>query len=264
MPAGGMTTMRNRIRKLVFPMSLMIGVVLSASPLQAQSSRCADCHFANPDAPAADHLDHWDRSAHEHNGVGCEMCHRGNASTFEPFLAHQGILNSRNPASPTHWKNLPETCGACHIEALVAFGESKHYQLLQEDSREAPTCSTCHGSVGAHLLSPKRLAKQCERCHGEGKIDYKIEYPILVKLLMEQVGVVREQLDHAEHLVHRVKDEPRRQRLEEAYRQAEVPLIAAVQSGHSFVFDELQDFLNLARQRVGALLEELANPSAGP
>src|SRR3970282_2548491 len=64
-------------------------------PLQwasAQGTRCADCHLANPDAPG--HLYAWERSAHGQHNVGCEACHGGDATTFESFAAHRGILNS--------------------------------------------------------------------------------------------------------------------------------------------------------------------------
>jgi hypothetical protein len=61
-------------------------------------------------------------------------------------------------------------------------------------------------------------------------------------------------------LVNRVSDKPRRAQLDEAYRQAEVPLIQAVQAGHQFVFDDLKERLSVARQRIEALLGQLANP----
>jgi len=61
-------------------------------------------------------------------------------------------------------------------------------------------------------------------------------------------------------LVNRVSDKPRRAQLDEAYQQAEVPLIQAVQAGHQFVYDDLKERLSVARQRIEALLGQLANP----
>jgi hypothetical protein len=61
-------------------------------------------------------------------------------------------------------------------------------------------------------------------------------------------------------LVNRVSDKPRRAQLDDAYQQAEVPLIQAVQSGHAFVYDDLKERLSVARQRIEALLGQLANP----
>ena len=224
----------------------------------AQRSSCADCHFANPGSPG--HLFEWDHSPHGRNNVGCEQCHGGDGTTFESFPAHREILNSRNPASPVNRRNLPHTCGFCHTGQFVAFQKSRHYGLLQGDNDDAPTCSTCHGDVAAHLLSPNALAVRCQKCHREGEPGSHPEFPAQGKTLLETIREVRALLNEAKPLIHRVKDTERQARLEEAYRQAEVPLIEAVRSGHSFVFDALEERREVAHQRAEALLERLANP----
>jgi hypothetical protein len=61
-------------------------------------------------------------------------------------------------------------------------------------------------------------------------------------------------------LVNRVNEKSRRTQLDEAYQQAEVPLIQAVQAGHQFIYDDLKERLSVARQRIEALLAQLANP----
>ena len=61
-------------------------------------------------------------------------------------------------------------------------------------------------------------------------------------------------------MVNRVNDKARRAQLDAAYQQAEVPLIEAVQAGHQFVYDDLKERLSVARQRIEALLVQLANP----
>jgi non-homologous end joining protein Ku len=61
-------------------------------------------------------------------------------------------------------------------------------------------------------------------------------------------------------LVNRVSDKARRAQLDDAYQQAEVPLIEAVQAGHQFVYDDVKERLSVARQRIEALLAQLANP----
>ena len=64
----------------------------------------------------------------------------------------------------------------------------------------------------------------------------------------------------ARSLLNRVKDKTRRAQLESAYQQTEVPLIQAIQAGHQFVYDDMKERLATARQRLDALLEQLANP----
>jgi hypothetical protein len=236
---------------------LFLGVRISA----AQQSSCGDCHIANPQAdPLPEHTYDWESSAHARNQVGCERCHDGDATTFESFLAHRGVLTSRNPASPTHRVNLPRTCGKCHIGPFVEFQKSRHYQLLQESRGEGPTCSTCHGSVAARLLSPRALEKRCDTCHGPGGVHPNSDYAPDGRILLEEVRVIRSLLEPVPRLIGRVKDPARRKTLEEAYEQAQVPLKEAVNSAHAFVFDQMRERLSAAKLKSEALLTELANP----
>jgi len=242
--------------------AVMVGFFWSA-PAQAQldRSRCADCHFANPyEEPAQSHLHDWDLSPHGRNGVGCESCHGGDSSTFERFLAHRDVLRSSNPASPVHRTQLPQTCGSCHIGPHTNFQQSRHSELLSEGDRRVPTCTTCHDSGSATLLSPRSLERQCASCHGPDEIAPRPGRAADARALLEGIGDVRESLKAARQLVDRVDAESRRAQLEEAYRQAEVPLIQAREAGHRFVFDQLQERLATARERVAELLGQLVNP----
>ena len=239
----------------------------------AQSS-CASCHLeqAGPATSreydmvrpfgrsAIAHFDDWERSAHRRAGVGCDACHGGQVGTYETFEAHQGVLNTGNPASPVHRTNLPSTCGRCHTGQFTAFQGSRHYRLLQEGNRRGPTCSTCHGEVLGRTPSPSRLERECARCHGADGIAPRPGRPADVRTLLEGVADTRASLDAARHLLDEVTDGPRREVLEAAYGQAEIPLIQAVRSGHRFVFDELRERLATARARTAALLQSLANP----
>lgn len=240
--------------------SLWAVVVLVGSlPLQTRSSSCGDCHIANPQAdPWPEHTSDWDMSRHGRNGVGCEKCHGGEPTTFESFQAHRGVLTSRNPASPTHRMNLPRTCGACHTGPFVSFQKSRHYELLREDRGGGATCSTCHGPVAARLLSPRALEKQCERCHGPDREAPHEGFSLSGRVLLEEVQAVREILAPVPRLIDRVSDSARRSALEEAYRQAQVPLTEAVNSAHAFVFDQMRERLATAKERSEALLDELA------
>lgn len=235
--------------------------LLAGAAGEAQESLCADCHFANPQAdPDPDHLIDWERSPHGRERVGCESCHKGDASTTETFLAHQGVLTSRNPSSPVNKDNLPRTCGACHTGAFVAFQKSRHFQLLQEGIEDGPSCSTCHGAVAANLLSPRRLEAQCEKCHGPNRRFPQEGVAFQARRLLEEATLVRELLRQADELIRRVDDDARREMLEQARQQAQVPLTEAVQAAHAFVFDQTKERLTTARERSIALLDELANP----
>lgn len=217
---------------------------------QATPSRCADCHLARPDAPGARHVSDWDLSLHGRNNVGCEMCHGGNPNTFEPFLAHQGILHFRNPASPIARQNLTATCGRCHVGARNAFERSHHFTMLKDGNRDGPTCVTCHGEVAAYLLSPRQLEGQCNSCHGPGKSAPRPEYATNARAMLEGVRDARAQLKEASAMIRRVQDRERRAALEAEALVAATPLIEATDAGHAFVFDNLQERLALGRKRL--------------
>jgi mono/diheme cytochrome c family protein len=230
------------------------------APAMAQQSRCADCHFSRPDAPAPDHLADWDHSAHNRNNVGCERCHGGDATTFESLLAHRNILNSTNPASPVNRRNLSATCGTCHAGPFVAFQKSQHFALLEKGDNRPPVCSTCHGAAGFRRPSARALETQCAQCHGPNRIAPRPERAEAARTLYDALHESRDLMKTVRSLVNRVNDQPRRAQLDDAYQQAEVPLIQAVQAGHEFVYDDLKERLSVARQRIEALLGRLANP----
>jgi len=235
-------------------------VFVLASPALAQQSRCADCHFSRPEAPNPEHLADWDYSAHSRNNVGCEKCHGGDATTFEPFLAHRAILNSTNPASPVNRQNLPKTCGTCHTGPFVAFQSSQHFALLEKGDARVPVCTTCHGAAGFNRPSAKGIETRCAQCHGPKGIAPRPERAEAVRTLYDALHESRALLKVARPLINRVSDRTRRAQLDDAYQQAEVPLIEAVQAGHEFVYEALKERLSVARQRIEALFTEIANP----
>jgi hypothetical protein len=246
-----------RSKLLLGSLLYVLFLFAAMQPASAQGSRCADCHLANPDAPG--HLYAWDRSPHGQNNVGCEACHGGDPSTFEAFAAHRGILNSRNPSSPVNRANIPRTCGSCHSGPFVAFQSSKMYQLLQEGNPDVPVCITCHSAVGATLLSPKALEARCKKCHAADKPGSHPEFPAEGRRMLESIQEVRNLLKEAQPLIRRIRDPQLRQRFEEQYRQAQVPMIEALNFQHAFRYDASEERRAVARQRIDALLDQLAN-----
>jgi hypothetical protein len=240
---------------LLAPLTLL----LLAGPAVAQTSRCADCHFANPDAPAQDHAADWSYSAHGRNNVGCEACHGGDPTTFELIPAHRGVLYHSNPASPVNRANLPATCGKCHAGPYTAFQQSRHYALLEEGDARTPTCTTCHRNPGMRRPSPRAIEAACRQCHGPSGRAPRPERAQQARAIYEGINTVRDQLDAAKRLIDRVRDRARRDRLTDEYQQADVPLEQAIQAGHEFVYTDLEQRLDVAKQRVNDLLNHLAN-----
>lgn len=238
---------------------LFVLIVLPAPASAQQASRCADCHYAQNNVPAQDHLYDWDRSPHGHANVGCDKCHGGNPTVFESSLAHRGIVNSGNAKSPVNRANLPATCGGCHVGPFVAFQESRHFELLKTGDAHGPTCSTCHDAVAGNLLSPAALEKQCAHCHGPKEIAPRAERARNARAMYEGLNVVREQLKLASAMIKKVDDRQRRADLMNDYEQATVPVTRAINAGHKFVYAELDEHLKVAQQRTEKLMSRIAN-----
>ena len=103
-------------------------------------------------------------------------------------------------------------------------------------------------------MSPTGLERTCDSCHGEDGVAPRPGKAANARLLLEGAAEVQESLEATRHLIERIQDSGRRAELEEAYNQAEVPLIQAGQAGHRFVFDALEERLGVARERTAALL----------
>lgn len=249
-----MPFIRRTIPALVWGMFLLL-----VPDAEAQESRCASCHYANPTAPRQDHLVAWDNSPHDRANVGCEKCHGGDATSFERPLAHRDVLNSSNPRSPVNRRNLPATCGACHTGPFVAFQESPHYKLLQAADGRGPTCSTCHGDVDGHLLTAKAVASRCDSCHGPNGTAPRSDRARQVREQYDALDAVRQEVKLARSLVRRVNDVQRRAALTDDLEQAQVSLTRAINASHKFVYDELREHLAVTQQRTQALLARLAN-----
>lgn len=252
---------------MILTRTLLVGVAASAglvlvgpSPSRAQiapKNGCADCHFATPAAPGLAHVLEWDRSPHGRAAVVCSACHGGNPGTFEPALAHRGILGPNDPKSPVHRRNVSTTCGRCHAGPFVAFDRSRHAEVLRSGSREGPTCVTCHGETDGRVLSAKALASKCAACHGPKEVAPRAGRVESARALYESLAVVREQMKLARNLIKRVEDKTRRAELTAAYHQAEAPLVRAVDAGHKFVYDDLRLNLAQAQGQISSLMARM-------
>lgn len=238
-----------------------------ATPAMAQTSRCADCHLAsNSDTrlstSARAHVDAWNQSVHARRSVGCEKCHGGDATTFDPLRAHVGVRASDFPASPVNRANLPVTCGKCHTGPFVAFQRSRHYQVLRAADERGPTCSTCHSEVAGLLFSPTSVMRRCNDCHAEGELIPRPDHGPDASLLLKEIGAIRQGLHEAQRAIERIRDRSERDALGELLRQAEVPWLEARDAAHMFVFDASRERLEVARDRTQRLLLRLATKEA--
>ncbi|MFN7978581.1 MAG: multiheme c-type cytochrome [Vicinamibacterales bacterium] len=242
---------------------IVAGLVVGTCVAHAQSaSRCADCHFANPSSVSTTHLAEWDLSAHGRNKVGCETCHGGDPRSFEPFVAHRGILARTNPASPVYRSNEPATCGTCHQGPFAAFKRSRHYDLLTSGDPEVPNCATCHGEVAGLRPSPAALEARCQQCHGPRARAPRPEFAARGRQAFEGLRETRALLSDIRRTIARVKDPARKAALTREADLAERPIIDATGEAHAYMYDHLDEWLAQARTRLSRLFDRVANPEA--
>lgn len=157
--------------------ALLVALGLMALPHPAKASpgknTCEECH-SNPDflvqnKKLYDYYQEWSVSVHRQEDVTCDDCHGGDATASDKKRAHGKGVGAASPSSGVYYKNVPETCGACHSEILAGFRESHHYQHLAKTAKadQGPTCVTCHGSINTEVLTVNSVAAACSRCHNE-------------------------------------------------------------------------------------------------
>ena len=130
---------------------------------------CNDCHTTIKDFPHPDKVPmvqcstcHTDEASHVagsiHSALGdvaCQSCH--------------GDPHQVSAAAQT----APAKCAQCHADEVKDFRKSIHGQAAAAGDPDAPTCSSCHGSVhqvqvssaAASRVAKKNLPDTCASCH---------------------------------------------------------------------------------------------------
>jgi cytochrome b subunit of formate dehydrogenase len=93
----------------------------------------------------------------------CASCHGGH-----------DVLPASDPKSDVARRNIPTTCGACHVGILETYLGGVHGEAFTTGSADVPVCTDCHSEHGisatdsaASHVSPKLVAETCARCHGD-------------------------------------------------------------------------------------------------
>lgn len=197
-------------------------------PKRVQRVDCSACHAAPSDVPKSAHAALGPQacaschgSPHEirvgaatrDSGTLCLSCHQQSVIDYRAGIHNDArvhgdaegatcischgpthkALPSRDPASPTAKKNLPETCGACHANPnflarhnipfarpVEAFRRSVHGKAVEAGNPNAASCSDCHANH--RILPPQNnqstinhwnVVSTCAKCHGEISAVYR-------------------------------------------------------------------------------------------
>lgn len=174
--------------------AVLVSCLALTCPAPSLGDACEDCHgdprFFVQVPHISDYYKDWLGSPHKAAGVTCSQCHGGKPDAVETGNAHAGVINPANAASPLFYRQQPETCGRCHAENAEQFLGSQHYAALLDESN-APTCTTCHGSMSRRPYSRDIVAGACEVCHAEGSALANPEAIADAKEILHRLGMAK-------------------------------------------------------------------------
>ena len=189
------------LRAAVWRVSLLLCASVALHMLSSATARaaraaepensCERCH-RNPDFLVTNRKLHeyyqeWSGSVHRQEDVTCDDCHGGDATTSDKAKSHGDGIGVSDPSSGIYYKNVVDTCGACHEEILEGFVKSDHFEQVvkKEDEQQGPTCVTCHGSINSEILNVNSVANACAQCHNE-ETDNHPENPEKAKAVLNR------------------------------------------------------------------------------
>lgn len=118
------------------------------------------------------------------NSASCADCHG----------AHE-MKPSNDPTAKTNKKNIANTCGTtdCHKKQAEQYIGSIHQVAVDKDSKDAPTCTNCHGNhqiakrdkgIDKNIAS-KSVVKLCSDCHSSTGIIQRNELKDITRTFNE-------------------------------------------------------------------------------
>ena len=148
----------------------------------AQEKLCLTCHLDDPAVRSKfsykkGFIQSYDQSVHgrairdgKAKAAGCVDCHG----------VHK-IQGADEKDASIAKKNIPATCGKCHVEIAKQYAGSVHGMSVAKGGTDAPVCTDCHGehNILKHndpnaAVSFKNVSEQiCSKCHSSMKLSEK-------------------------------------------------------------------------------------------
>lgn len=146
-------------------------------------SLCGSCHTAGGDANKMAELKEQNAFLDYSTSVhGKGLTNKGllvSAVCTDCHTTHNERKES-DTLSSIHPLNVSKTCASCHKSIYDDYTKSDHNIYRNSDSKEYPTCATCHS---AHIISAidkdlfmKEITVQCGICHEKLSSTYKETY----------------------------------------------------------------------------------------
>lgn len=101
--------------------------------------------------------------------ANCSDCH--GVHDIQPHTVATSHINR---------KQIPETCGKCHVGILATYKKSTHGVMFDAGSEAAPVCTDCHKGhqISTTEKDPWKLAiiENCGTCHEKALESYRHSY----------------------------------------------------------------------------------------
>jgi formate dehydrogenase gamma subunit len=148
----------------------------------AQQKVCLSCHLDDPEiksrtTPSAGFIKSYETSVH---GIAFAKGNTKAATCINCHTSHE-VKGKYDISSSINKRNIPETCGQCHVEIAKEYKESIHGVSALKGNPDAPVCTDCHGehNILKHTdpkspVSHARVSKEiCSPCHSSVKLNQK-------------------------------------------------------------------------------------------
>ena len=131
---------------------------------------CGECHTQHkpedgkPNGPEL--IGHYMDSAHARalTKAGLPM----SATCSDCHSAH-GVRPSKDPESTVNRRNVPQTCGKCHVGIVEKYSLSVHAKAGKDADGNRAVCTDCHTAHEITLASSPKfmldVINECGRCH---------------------------------------------------------------------------------------------------
>lgn len=131
---------------------------------------CGDCHAKHSPTPTSKdprgHITSYLSSTHARaiDKAGLPM-----AATCADCHGAHGVRPSKDPTSAVNRRNIPQTCGKCHVGIVEVYQASVHGMMNAKKPGSAAVCTDCHTAHGISLASAPGfmldIINECGRCH---------------------------------------------------------------------------------------------------
>jgi hypothetical protein len=203
-----------------------------------------ECHTATLSKFAVSNYEQWTKSKHALFNVTCNNCHGGDPGSDIKEKAHIGILRASDPNSTVFYRNVPETCGKCHVNELDQFRNSAHYQNLKA-LKQAPTCDTCHSPHEFMILNISGFHDLCGQCHN---IDMRIapsDAPDKAIAALESADNLKNEIRKADNAIRQAKQQGK----DVTLAQKDLDIAISIMDGlpvlwHSFNLPHFQEVID--------------------